>query len=238
MRVTSRVRQHTVVYDEKRDVYVREESFDARSAGEVRSLIRQLGITQDDVVLDVGGHIGAYARICCKIGARVVTIEPEATNLAVLERNVAEFGDKCVIIAAAATDDHTLLTAGDAALYLHGRTHTGLNSLHGKSTTGTSTVQVPVVSFRDTLLTIRPTALKVDIEGGEWLLNWDDIPNHVTKINIEMHMIPESGGGRIHAPVVHQKLINQGFTVTRQPNFSTMWGTQAMYVRTDSHATA
>lgn len=230
--MTSSVRQHTVIYDEKRDVYVRTDSYDARSAGEVAHLIKQLGITPDDVVLDVGGHIGAYARICCKIGARVVTIEPEATNLAVLERNVAEFGDLCTVIAAAATDDTTMLAAKDATLYLHGRTHTGLNSLHSKSTVSTGSVQVPVISFRSVLAEVRPTALKVDIEGGEWLLDWDDVPEHVSKINIEMHMIPANGGGRTHAPIVHQKLIDQGFTVTREPNFTTMWGTQAMYVRT------
>ena len=90
---------------------------------------------------------------------------------------------------------------------------------------------VRILSFRSVLGEVRPTVLKVDIEGGEWLLNWDDLPPQLRAIHLEMHMIPKKAGGRQLAPIIHAKLLNQGFTATKEPNFKVMWGTHPIYHR-------
>jgi len=49
-------------------------------------------IGPDDVILDIGAHIGCFALACVKRGAkRVVCYEPEASNFALLARNTAPY---------------------------------------------------------------------------------------------------------------------------------------------------
>lgn len=82
----------------------------------------------DGLVVDVGAHVGAFARACLDRGARVVCFEPDAGNYALLCRNVpaadcyrravwAADGEVRVTrpTAAATAMAHTLLPAGDPA---------------------------------------------------------------------------------------------------------------------------
>ena len=56
----------------------------------------------DDVIVDIGGHIGAFAHACLVRGAgRVITCEPEPGNLELLRQNLARWGDRALIIPAA-----------------------------------------------------------------------------------------------------------------------------------------
>jgi FkbM family methyltransferase len=56
----------------------------------------------DDVIVDVGGHIGAFAYACLIRGAgKVITCEPEPGNLELLRKNLARFGDRVEIVPAA-----------------------------------------------------------------------------------------------------------------------------------------
>lgn len=56
----------------------------------------------DDVIVDVGGHIGAFVYACLSRGAgRVITCEPEPGNLQLLRENVVRWGDRVEIIPAA-----------------------------------------------------------------------------------------------------------------------------------------
>lgn len=56
----------------------------------------------DDVIVDVGGHIGAFAYACLIRGAgKVITCEPEPGNVELLQKNLARFGDRVEIIPAA-----------------------------------------------------------------------------------------------------------------------------------------
>ena len=55
-----------------------------------------------DVIIDVGGHIGAFAIACLMRGAgKVITCEPEPGNVELLRKNLARFGDRVEIIPAA-----------------------------------------------------------------------------------------------------------------------------------------
>ncbi len=55
-----------------------------------------------DVIVDVGGHIGAFAHACLMRGAgKVITCEPHPENLKLLRRNLARYGDRVEIIPAA-----------------------------------------------------------------------------------------------------------------------------------------
>lgn len=219
---------NSISYDKRLDIFGRDGTHDFKSAAEVRVLVRQLGVRQDDVVLDIGGHIGAFSRLCLKTGASVTTVEPEPDNCELLLRNVKDL--PCTLVRAAVTDSPELLAQETTTLYLRGITHTGLHTLFPPKRPARS-VTVPIRSCRELIEEVRPTVFKVDIEGGEWLLNWDDLPEYIRAIHVEMHMIPASAGGRERAPVVHKQLLDQGFTATKLPNFRVMWGTHPIYHR-------
>ena len=56
----------------------------------------------DDVIVDIGGHIGAFAHACLVRGAgRVIICEPEPDNLELLRQNLARWGDRVEVIPAA-----------------------------------------------------------------------------------------------------------------------------------------
>ena len=55
-----------------------------------------------DVIVDVGGHIGAFAHACLMRGAgKIITCEPHPENLELLRRNLARYGNRVEIIPAA-----------------------------------------------------------------------------------------------------------------------------------------
>lgn len=224
----------SVSHDDRLDVWVRDRTYDGRSAAELPRFMVSLNVRPSDVVLDVGGHIGMFSRLCLKRGATVTVIEPDPDNVGMIWRNVAGFDDRCQVIEAAATDDPQLLASGRATLYRRGITHTGLHTLVRTPRHDPARVlDVDVVSFRETLGRRAYTVLKVDIEGGEWSLDWTDLPRELRAIHVEMHMMPTQANGRVHAPVVHQTLLDQGFTMTRVFNPRKMWGTHPVYRRYD-----
>ena len=56
----------------------------------------------DDVIVDIGGNVGAFAHACLTRGAgRVICCEPEPGNVAILRQNLARWGDRVEIIPAA-----------------------------------------------------------------------------------------------------------------------------------------
>lgn len=56
----------------------------------------------DDVIVDIGANVGAFAHACLTRGAgRVICCEPEPGNVAVLRENLARWGDRVEIIPAA-----------------------------------------------------------------------------------------------------------------------------------------
>jgi FkbM family methyltransferase len=63
----------------------------------------------DDIVVDVGAHIGRYTLLAAANGARVIAIEPEPTNFALLERNVKLNGRSNVALMSCAMTDRPRL---------------------------------------------------------------------------------------------------------------------------------
>ncbi|MDQ3024326.1 MAG: hypothetical protein M3R04_08105 [bacterium] len=55
-----------------------------------------------DVIVDVGGHIGAFAHACLMRGAgKVITCGTASRHLNLLRRNLARYGDRVEVIPAA-----------------------------------------------------------------------------------------------------------------------------------------
>jgi FkbM family methyltransferase len=155
------------------EVYIRPETTDIKVIDEVLKTTvyekPKLGfrVEPGDHWLDLGGNIGTFALFALARGATVVTCEPEADNLKMLEKNLLHnFPDKAGIDwhispVAVTTDPNDqvdlYLCKGDYNKYRH--------TVHKKR--GRSTVAVKNMHIRDALKKGKFNAIKIDIEGAE-----------------------------------------------------------------------
>jgi len=155
----------------------------------------------------------------------VIAYEPDEQNLELLARNAA--GLDISVLPYALTDDEAMVAQGTAEFWLNVKNHMGMHSLvHSR---GREAVEVPVRSFRGELEQNNPSRLKVDIEGGEWMLDWDDLPKRVVGLHVEMHM--QKKGFRTKAKSLHNLIVSQGFRTVTAPNFAKRYGTHPVYRR-------
>ena len=121
-------------------------------------------------VLDLGGNIGCFGLMVLGRypGARVVAFEPDPANLAVLkqciERN--DYAVRWTVVEACAgpADGETPFVGGQGAL--------SRMPLPGDGTGDAPTITVPVVDVFPYLEGV--DLLKIDIEGGEWAILYDE----------------------------------------------------------------
>lgn len=154
----------------------------------------QFRVGPGDRVLDLGANIGAMSQRFLSDGADlVVSVEPFPDNVIMLRKNLAQFDpDHYEILQAAVvgvgTGEFLELHTPDTNFGMISRVRHDVPyaELTGKLT-------VPTVQFQYLLGRFAPTAIKCDIEGGEWDL-FDDLqrlPAHVTRLAIEMHHFAE-----------------------------------------------
>jgi len=125
---------------------------------------RKLDVRPDDVVLDVGMNIGAFTIYALQKGAFVHSFEPEPKNFSMARHNIllnkidTEFilHQKAVV----GNDD------AERPLSINVRRNKGLHSLIPKR--GRDTIMVSCMNINHILQTVRPTVIKMDIEGGEY----------------------------------------------------------------------
>lgn len=132
--------------------------------------------------LDLGGHIGDSVSFFLKEGrglGRAVTVEADPRNVEILRMNWG-LDPRVAIIDMAVVEDTPPIHVD---LYL-GKTYSGDNSLEPYR--GRNRVRVLAARFYD-LLFCKPSVIKCDIEGSEFLLDWNKVPESVTEIFMEMH---------------------------------------------------
>lgn len=129
-------------------------------------------------VVDIGAHIGAFAYACLKRGApRVICVEPCPANFALLQKNLAEFGDRVTLIQAA----------------IGGRTGRGsYHALKDGPNTGGGIVKrgggnVRIITLAQVVGSLRDFLLKLDCEGAEKELVNDPILKLAWRIVGEYH---------------------------------------------------
>ena len=155
-----------------------------------------LDVKADDVVLDLGAHIGAFALRVAPLCKHVFAVEPLFNEE--LERNVELNGlkDKVTILPIGLgdgeiTDIEFFGKGKEVETYSLKRIREMVEDKYG-----------PV------------TFLKIDIEGAEWLIDPDDLKG-IRRIEFEVH----TGSNSLYP--VNDKLvqyINKNYTVTQNPD--------------------
>lgn len=146
---------------------------------EVRVIYDPIPVRPDDVLLDLGAHIGATSHMVLRKGAKqAIAVEADPENVRMLRRNVP----KATIIWAAVA-----ASSGHVPFYVR-RDRSYLGSLMPDE--GRSRILVQMVPFASLLAKYRPTIVKCDIEFGEWSLQPElrALPDQVRVLAMEIHI--------------------------------------------------
>jgi FkbM family methyltransferase len=138
-----------------------------------------LELELNDVVLDLGGYIGTFAKVAAPRVSRLIVLEPDPRNIPVLWANL-EGLHNVEVFEAAVIGEHR--EEGPIQFRLSRSPISG--SLFNRATVP---IMVQGIRFSTLLRRYRPTVLKIDIEGSEWDLDFTNLPNYVRRIGIELH---------------------------------------------------
>tara|TARA_Y100000593_G_C4300246_1_gene332960 strand:+ start:959 stop:1576 length:618 start_codon:yes stop_codon:yes gene_type:complete len=136
-------------------------------------------VEPEDVVLDIGAHIGAFADRVRKKHGICHSYEPEPNNYILLEENIgSSVFNKIYNQAVVGSDQKSV------GLYLSKTNNTGSHST--TKYRGRGMVEVPAINVKD-LKKHKPKYVKVDCEGAEYeimdeIINWD-----IQALAIEIH---------------------------------------------------
>lgn len=159
---------------------------------------------ESPMILDLGGYIGTFAWFALKnLNPRgVISVEPDPSNIEVFDINFGGQPESVYLYKAACTmsDNDTL------PLYL-GKTYASCNSL--EPFRGRQKVNVKTVSFKTLLDRHQPDIIKCDIEGGEFGLDWTNLPDCVKFIVMEIHQQRPAWIEQMKE--IDQQLLDQGF---------------------------
>lgn len=135
-----------------------------------------MGISKNDILLDVGANIGIYTLLNYRKAKLVVSIEPEQYNFEVLKRNVETNNISNVVLVNKAVGSKKGLV--------------GMNTTGGSARVeGKGSIEMTTLDNIIDELNVKPTVMKMDIEGyeAEALRGFSNGLNYVKKIVMEVH---------------------------------------------------
>jgi FkbM family methyltransferase len=143
-------------------------------------------IRLDDVVLDIGAHIGFFSAKAAKLAKEVVAVEPVPGNADLLRRNVGGFSNVQIIEAAISEEETVSLstwksTMTDAYRVLRD------DALDEPQPKPNLLVQARGLSFENVLALHRFTVLKFDAELAEYFVPWRALSPSIRCLQIELH---------------------------------------------------
>lgn len=143
-----------------------------------QEVYKRLDIQEGDTVLDIGGHIGLFARYALSRGAReVISVEPQPESADLLRKNVKGLPVE-VIEGAIGVDKIYTYSRPSSTSFRHGNGA-------GKGWTGYDVMRYEMPML---LEWAQPNSMKMDIEGSEWnILEADPDLEPVRALGIEFH---------------------------------------------------
>jgi FkbM family methyltransferase len=160
-----------------------------------------LKLSKDDVVLDLGGNIGAFTCDIFDKVKQVITFEPEDVNFEFLSTNCAENKCENVILykkAVVGNDDKVRdFYLGKVPYYY------SFLVKHNRKR-----VPVECININDVIKQYNPTKMKVDIEGSEWEVltsctDFGRVDQIIFEYNFDMNQDLKSGFKRFKILTEH-----------------------------------
>jgi len=175
---------------------------------------------REETILDLGGHIGAAMRFFHAFVPgmkRVVSVEPDPNNCMLYRRNMERLfkteNDTHLIQGAVVTRENLDPDLHERAPLFLGKTYSASNTLF--PVRGRDAIEVDVFDFEFLVDLYKPTLIKCDIEGSEYLINWANLNPCVQEIAMELHFNrPDWENEMI---MLQADLMVQGFKAIKPP---------------------
>jgi|GEM_PF-1534772 len=122
--------------------------------------------SKDDVIVDIGAHVGGFALACLARGAgRVICVEPHPESAQLLRQNIARYGARATVIEAAAWHEH-------ATLQLTPATDDPRNTGGASVMRDIKGIAVSCIPLSEILASVcgQVRLLKLDCEGSEYAI--------------------------------------------------------------------
>jgi FkbM family methyltransferase len=185
------------------------------------------------VVIDVGAHVGAFARACLRRGAsHVFCVEPLAVNVAALTHNLGDYGhERATILPQAIWDGAPDVPIGEDSCHVPGNTSTA-TVVSGQGTpVAATTLDAVIAAAAARAPSGRIDLLKIDAEGAEYpaLLTAERL-DLVDQLTGETHEGVLWRGEHHHSDEVFARLQSLGFAVSSTqngPNTRLFWAKRA-----------
>lgn len=169
----------------------------------------------NDVWLDIGANIGAFAVRAAEFVKTVVAAEPEPDNIRCLERNVDLNGANNVFIMSSAIVGGQNHLAQLAISNSYSSTHQ-LGTVRGRRT-----IDVPAVNVNQVVAEQGVNKIKIDCEGTEAEILEALEFRPIQEIIFEYHfsLLKDNNWSRFYA-IIH-RLAEAGFVILKQPGQKT-----------------
>ena len=194
----------------------RPESYDKAIFGEFKAYQR-MALRKTDVLLDVGAHIGVYSAWAAPLVKLVIAVEPEATNITLLRKNLSSLKNVQIMpVALVGAVD----TRSDVEFFVQGANTVGHSIHHFR---GRGSVSVPAVKAYHVMRDYKVTVVKLDCEGAEYPIILDaPFPLRVRSVVMEMHFGKQSF--RDWSKEAHKAMLKQKFKAVHPPNLKLKHG--------------
>ncbi len=203
--------------DKKTGLFVRPGTSDQKMLREAAIRDYSTVDCRGHLCLDLGGNVGGFILKAAQEGAWAVTsFEPEPQNYAILKENAEAVRKRYpfpirINTVEAAVSDKT----GTFDLTISPGTNSPCSaSLTTKVSHGRHTVPVQVHAIREVLQKYRPTLVKMDIEGAEYAVLDEPMPDFVQEMAIEFHGFTKKNRALMQLHL--QKLRDQGWTFVHE----------------------
>lgn len=189
-------------------------------------------VSPDDLVIDVGAHIGVFTRSSLSKRATVISYEPDRDNHRLLTMNASAYADRSQIVrAAVVASDSDFAREGSASLWIDadGTGDSSRSALHSLYRTRGARlpVNVPVACWDEIFDQHSPTILKVDVEGAELTYDWSALKkcSRLAQVALE---IENKGKDRERKQSIIDNLAALNFTMIKETNG---WSTVQIWKR-------
>lgn len=210
---------------QKDGFWIRPDTSDTVSVADTRKMFKkEASVELGDVVLDLGAHIGTFTGRALAAGAtRVRAVEPVPDNIALFKMNIDD--PRAELWEGAACS-----SGQDEIIYLNQEKGTDSHSLIVKR--GRAPLTVKTFSLEDMCQGLDPTFIKIDIEGGEYMLDiLESFPSSADRLFLEYHF--KNKTCRPQAEALKKDILAElGFEVVWGSNWTEKaWWVEEMYRR-------
>jgi FkbM family methyltransferase len=175
---------------------------------------------KDKTVLDIGACIGSFSRLAFEGNcSKYIAFEPDEDNFNMLKLNNKNLNSEIFLGAISNCDDEYIkFYKAESDNKTIGYTES--NSTIDNIKSNRIEQLVKNYNFKKVLDKYKPQIIKCDIEGGEFDLFCDYLPNYVTEVIIEFHVLNKKENlYKLWFEIFNKTFLGQKWQIVKQPKY-------------------